>query len=45
MHYQTFRSVSDQHVLVCRDGTSYELAPDDVRKQGPWQGLGTAANS
>ena len=24
--------------MVCRDGTFYELVPDDVRKQGPWQG-------
>ena len=37
--YQTLRSVSDHHVfVVCRDGTFYELVPDDVRKQGPWQG-------
>ena len=37
--YQTFRSVSDDHVfVVCRDGTFYEIVPDDVRKQGPWQG-------
>ena len=33
--YQTLRSVSDHHVFVlCRDGTFYELVPDDVRKQG-----------
>jgi len=37
--YQTLRSVSDNHVfVVCRDGTFYELVPDDVRKLGPWQG-------
>ena len=37
--YQTFRSVSDNHVfVVCRDGTFYEIVPEDVRKQGPWQG-------
>jgi hypothetical protein len=37
--YQTFRSVSDLHVfVVCRDGRFYEVVPDDVRKQGPWQG-------
>ena len=39
MQYQTFRSVSDNHVfVVCRDGTFYESVPDNVRKQGPWQG-------
>ena len=39
MKYQTHRSVSDNHVFaVCRDGTFYEIVPDDVRKQGPWQG-------
>jgi hypothetical protein len=37
--YQTLCSVSDNHVfVVCRDGTFYEIVPDDVRKQGPWQG-------
>ena len=37
--YQTFRSVSDQHVfVVCYDGSFYERVPPDVRKQGPWQG-------
>ena len=37
--YQTFRSVSDHHVFVlCLDGSFYERVPDDVRKQGPWQG-------
>jgi hypothetical protein len=37
--YQTFRSVSDVHVSVlCRDGTFYERVPEEVRKQGPWQG-------
>jgi hypothetical protein len=31
--------VSDNHVfVVCRDGTFYEIVPDDVRKRGPWQG-------
>jgi hypothetical protein len=35
-----FRSVSDNHVFViCRDGTFYELVPEDVRHQGPWQGM------
>ena len=38
--YQTLRSVSDHHIfVVCHDGTFYELVPDDVRKQGPWQGM------
>ena len=38
--YQSLRSVSDNHVfVVCRDGTFYEIVPDDVRKQGPWQGM------
>jgi hypothetical protein len=37
--YQTLRSVSDVHVFVlCYDGGFYERVPDDVRKQGPWQG-------
>ena len=37
--YQTFRSVSDVHVFVlCHDGAFCERVPDDVRKQGPWQG-------
>ena len=40
MQYQTFRSVSDNHVfVVCRDGTFYEIVPEDVLKQGPWQGM------
>ena len=39
MQYQTFRSVSDTLVFViCRDGTFYEIVPDDIRRQGPWQG-------
>jgi hypothetical protein len=39
MQYQTFRSVSDVPVFVlCYDGAFYERVPDDVRKQGPWQG-------
>ena len=39
MQYQTFRSVSDHHVFVlCYDGSFYDLVPDDIRKQGPWQG-------
>jgi hypothetical protein len=25
--------------VVCRDGTFYELVPEEVRKQGPWQGM------
>src|SRR5271169_6838949 len=38
--YQTLRSVSENHVfVVCRDGTFYELVPEAVRKQGPWQGM------
>jgi hypothetical protein len=37
--YQTFCSVSDVHVFVlCYDGRFYDAVPDDVRKQGPWQG-------
>ena len=29
MQYQTFRSISDNHVfVVCRDGTFYEIVPD-----------------
>ena len=37
--YQTFRSFSDVHVFVlCYDGSFYERVPDDIRKQGPWQG-------
>ena len=39
MQYQTFRSVSDVHAFVlCYDGSFYERVPEDVRKQGPWQG-------
>ena len=39
MQYQTFRSVSDNHVfVVCRDGAFYEFVPGDIRRQGPWQG-------
>jgi hypothetical protein len=39
VRYQTFRSVSDVHVFVlCYDGKFYESVPEDVRKQGPWQG-------
>ena len=38
--YQTLRSVSDHHIfVVCRDGKFYEDAPQEVRKQGPWQGM------
>lgn len=38
--YQTLRSVSDHHLfVVCRDGTFYELVPEEVRHQGPWQGM------
>ena len=41
MQYQTLRSVTDNHVfVVCQDGRFYELVPDDVRKQGPWQNNG-----
>jgi hypothetical protein len=40
MRYQTLRSVSDNHVfVVCRDGTFYELVPEEVRHEGPWQGM------
>jgi len=40
MTYQTLRSVSDHHVfVVCRYGSFYELVPQVVRKQGPWQGM------
>ena len=28
----------DRLFVVCRDGTFYELVPEEVRKQGPWQG-------
>ena len=39
MQYQTFRSVSDNHVfVVCLDGRFYEIVPDDVRKPGPVAG-------
>jgi hypothetical protein len=39
VQYQTFRSVSDNHVfVVCYDGKFYENVPEGVRKQGPWQG-------
>jgi hypothetical protein len=32
-------STTDHHVfVVCRDGTFYELVPEEVQKQGPWQG-------
>ena len=38
--YQTLRSVSDHHVFVVYcDGSFYELVPEEVRKQGPWQGM------
>jgi hypothetical protein len=38
VQYQILRSVSDVHVFVlCYDG-SFERVPDDVRRQGPWQG-------
>ena len=37
--YQTLRSVFDHQVfVVCRDGKFYEIVPEEVRKQGPWQG-------
>ena len=40
VQYQTLHSVSDHHVfVVCRDGTFYERVPEEVRKQGPWQGM------
>ena len=39
MQYQSFRSVSDNHVFVlCYDGGFYDHVPDDVRRLGPWQG-------
>jgi hypothetical protein len=38
--YQTLRSVSDHHVfVVCHDGRFYDTVPEEVRKQGPWQGM------
>jgi len=38
--YQTLRSVSDVHVFVlCHDGKFYEMVPEEVRKQAPWQGM------
>jgi hypothetical protein len=37
--YQTFRSLSDNHVhLICLDG-EFEKLPDDIRHQGPWQSM------
>jgi hypothetical protein len=40
MQYQSLRSISDNHVfVVCRDGTFYDTVPEEVRKQGPWQGM------
>ena len=37
--YQALCSVSYNHViLICRDGGFHTL-PDQVRHQGPWQGL------
>ena len=40
MRYQILRSVSDNHVfVVCRAGNFYELVPEEVRHQGPWQGM------
>jgi hypothetical protein len=39
VQYQILRSVSDHHVFVlCCEGSFYELVPEEVRKQGPWQG-------
>jgi hypothetical protein len=39
-NYQTLRSVSDNHVhLICHDGSFYQLVPEKVRHQGPWQGM------
>lgn len=39
MRYQTLRSVSNHHVfVVCRDGRFYDI-PQDIRRQGPWQGM------
>ena len=33
------------HVFVlCYDGSFYEGVPDDVRKQGPWQGNAAATS-
>jgi hypothetical protein len=38
-HYQTLRSVSDNHVfVVCLEG-KYVSLPDHVRRLGPWQML------
>jgi hypothetical protein len=38
MQYQTFRSVSDNHLFVlCYEDTFYEITPAHVRLLGPWQ--------
>ena len=38
MTYQTFRSVSDNHLfIVCLEDKFYEIVPADIRSQGPWQ--------
>jgi hypothetical protein len=38
IQYPSLRSVSDNHVfVVCYDGRFYEIVPEEVRHQGPWQ--------
>jgi hypothetical protein len=38
VQYQTFRSVSDNHLFVlCYEDTFYEITPAHVRHLGPWQ--------
>ena len=40
MHYQTLRSVSDNHVfLICGADEAFADLPDHVRHQGPWQAM------
>ena len=35
---ESVSSTTDNHVfVVCRDGTFYEVVPEDFRKQRPWQ--------
>jgi hypothetical protein len=45
MQYQTLRSVPDHHVfVVCRDGTFYEIVPEEVRSKARGR-VSTAARS
>jgi hypothetical protein len=38
VRYQTFRSVSDNHLFVlCHEDKFYEITPAHVRHLGPWQ--------